>query len=137
MAERIRFSAKSGAEVSGELGLPPSGKGPGLVLIQEWWGLNDHMRSLVDRFAAEGFVVRAPDLYHGVTTKDAGEAGKLMTDLDGMRAMDEIAGAASFLKGDPRTTGKVGVAGFCMGGAYSFAAASHVPEIGAAVPFYG
>jgi carboxymethylenebutenolidase len=137
MSEHATFSAKSGAPASGQLALPKSGKAPGLVLVQEWWGLNDHMKDLANRLAADGFVVLAPDLYHGTITKDASEAGKLMTELDGKRAMDEIAGAASFLAGDPRTNGKVGIIGFCMGGAYSLVAACFVPEISAAVPFYG
>ena len=137
MSEHATFSAKSGAQASGELALPKSGKAPALVLVQEWWGLNDHIKDLANRLAAEGFVVLAPDLYHGTITKSADEAGKLMTELDGKRAMDDIAGAASFLAGDPRTNGKVGIIGFCMGGAYSLAAACWVPEIAAAVPFYG
>jgi len=138
MSEHATFSAKSGAPASGELALPKAaGKAPGLVLLQEWWGLNDHIKDLANRLAAEGFVVLAPDLYHGVTTKSADEAAKMMTELDGRRAMDDIAGAASFLAGDPRTNGKVGVIGFCMGGAYALAAACWVPEIAAVVPFYG
>jgi carboxymethylenebutenolidase len=137
MAQRVTFSAKSGAAASGEIGLPEGGKGPGLVLVQEWWGLNDHVRSLIDRFAAAGFVTLAPDLYHGVSTKDPAEAGKLMTALDGKRALDEIAGAVAFLASHERGNGKVGITGFCMGGAYAFAAACNVPELGAAVPFYG
>ncbi len=137
MSERTTFSAKSGAQASGELALPKSNKAPGLVLVQEWWGLNDHMKDLANRLAADGFVVLAPDLYHGTITKDAEQAAKLMTELDGARAVDEIAGAASFLAGDPRTNGKVGIIGFCMGGAYALVAACAVPEISASVPFYG
>lgn len=138
MANKIEFKAKSGAPVSGELSLPEgTGKAPGLVLVQEWWGVNDHIRSLADRFAKAGFVVLAPDLYHGKATKDAGEAGQLMQALDGQRAMDDIAGAVSFLLGHDRVNGNVGITGFCMGGAYSFAAASAIPELKAVVPFYG
>lgn len=138
MANRIEFHAKSGAPASGDIALPAgSGKAPALVLVQEWWGVNDHIRSLADRFAAAGFVVLAPDLYHGKVTKDAGEAGALMTALDGKRAMDDIAGAVAYLLGHERCNGKVGVTGFCMGGAYTFAAVSAIPEVGAAVPFYG
>src|SRR5580704_1805627 len=133
MATKIDFTAKSGAASSGEIALPAgSGKAPGLVLVQEYWGVNDHIRSLADRFAAEGFVTLAPDLYHGKVTKDAGEAGRLMTELDGKRAMDDIAGAVAFLAAHPRVNGKVGIVGFCMGGAYTFAAASAVPELAAA-----
>ena len=138
MTTRVEFKAKSGAPASGELSLPAgSDKAPGLVLVQEWWGVNDHIRSLADRFAAEGFVVVAVDLYHGTVTKDFNEAGALMQALDGKQAMDDIAGAVAYLQAHARCNGKVGVTGFCMGGAYAFAAVSALPEVGAAVPFYG
>ena len=138
MATKFDFKAKSGAASSGEIALPEgTAKAPGLVLVQEWWGVNDHIRSLADRFAKQGFVVLAPDLYHGVVTKDAGEAGKLMQELDGKRAMDDIAGAVAALLAHPRVNGKVGITGFCMGGAYTLAATSAISEIGAAVAFYG
>jgi carboxymethylenebutenolidase len=138
MANRIEFKAKSGAAASGEIALPEgTGKAPCLVLVQEWWGVNDHIRSLADRFAKAGFLVLAPDLYHGKVTKDAGEAGAMMQALDGKQAMDDIAGAVAYLLAHERSNGKVGITGFCMGGAYSFAAASALPELAAAVPFYG
>ena len=138
MTTRVEFKAKSGAPASGELSLPEGAdKAPGLVLVQEWWGVNDHIRSLADRFAAEGFMVVAVDLYHGTVTKDFNEAGALMQALDGKQAMDDIAGAVAYLQAHARCNGKVGVTGFCMGGAYAFAAVSALPEVGAAVPFYG
>ena len=138
MATKIEFKAGSGAAASGEIALPEgSGKAPGLVLVQEWWGVNDHIRALADRFAAAGFLTLAPDLYHGTVTSDPGEAAKLMNDLDGKRAMDDIAGALATLAAHPRFNGKVGITGFCMGGAYAFAAVSAFPQIAAAVPFYG
>jgi carboxymethylenebutenolidase len=138
MTTRIDFKAGSGAAASGEIALPAGdAKAPGLVLVQEYWGVNDHIRSLADRFAAAGFVTLAPDLYHGQVTKDAGEAGQLMTALDGKQAMDDIAGAVAALLAHPRVSGKVGITGFCMGGAYAFAATSAIPALAAAVPFYG
>jgi carboxymethylenebutenolidase len=138
MAERVTFASKDGAEVSGAIALPPGErKAPTLIVIQEWWGLNDHIRSLVDRFAAEGFVTLAPDLYHGKVTADPNTAGKLMQELDRDRALRDIEGAVRFLLAHERGNGKVGITGFCMGGAYSFAAAASIPEISAAVPFYG
>lgn len=138
MTTRVSFKSKSGSEVSGELAEPSgSDKAPAVVLLQEWWGLNDHIRSLVDRMAKEGFLVVAPDLYHGKVTKDPTEAGKLMSELDTMKAVDEIAGAVAYLKSHPRSNGKVGVMGFCMGGALSFASACHIEGLGAVVPFYG
>jgi carboxymethylenebutenolidase len=138
MAERVKFASKSGKDASGEIVLPKGdGKAPAVVLIQEWWGVNDHIRSLLERLAAAGFVALAPDLYHGTITKDAAEAAKLMTDLDGAGAMDEIAGAVALLAKHPRSSGKVGVIGFCMGGAFSFRSSVGIPELKAAVPFYG
>jgi carboxymethylenebutenolidase len=138
MATKVTFTAKNGSSTSGEIAWPAGeGAAPAVVLIQEWWGLNDHIRSLLDRLAAAGFVALAPDLYHGKVTKDSAEAMKMMTELDGHRAMDEIAGAALWLKANPRVSGKVGIIGFCLGGALSLRAAANVPEIDAAVPFYG
>jgi carboxymethylenebutenolidase len=135
---RTTFRAKNGKGVSGEIFEPSgSGKAPGLVLIQEWWGLNDHIRDLSERLAKEDFVVLAPDLYHGKLTKDATEAAKLMTELDRDQAMSDLAGAVSALKENPRCNGRIGMTGFCMGGAYTFAAAATIPGIAAAVPFYG
>jgi carboxymethylenebutenolidase len=134
----VQFDAKSGSKAEGEIAEPPgSGKAPGVVLIQEYWGVNDHIRSLVDRLAAAGFVAFAPDLYHGKVTKSADEAGKLMGALDWKRALDEIAGAEKFVASHARCNGNVGVMGFCMGGALSFAASENVPGFKAVVPFYG
>lgn len=138
MTQKVHFKAKSGADTSGEIVVPDKpGKLPAVVLIQEWWGVNDHIRSVVKRFADAGFVVLAPDLYHGKTTKDAGEAASLMNALDRERALDEIGGAIGFLAKHERSNGKVGIVGFCMGGAYSFGAAARFPELACAVPFYG
>ena len=140
MAERVRFAGKDGAAIEGAEALPSGdGKAPGLVLVQEWWGLNAHIESLVDRFAKAGFVVLAPDLYRGEFAKagDSARAQELMTTLDGARALGDIAGAVKHLASHPRCTGKIGITGFCMGGAYAIAAASRIPEIHASVPFYG
>ena len=133
MSKRVTFS-----NIEGELAEPAGdAKAPAIVLIQEWWGVNDHVRSLVDRFAKDGFLVVAPDLYHGKTTKDAGEAGKWMNELDTMQAVKEIGAAVAYLKEHPRSNGKVGVTGFCLGGALTLASACHVPGLSAAVSFYG
>lgn len=138
MTTRVDFKSRKGAPVQGELATPPGdGKAGAVVLVQEWWGVNDHIRSLVDRLAADGFVVLAPDLYHGKSTKDAAEAGAWMTELDTLTAVDEIAGAVGFLKEHARGNGKVAVMGFCMGGALSFASACHIDGLSAVVPFYG
>ena len=138
MTTTVRFGAKGGSEVAGEIAEPSgSAKAPSVVLIQEYWGINAHVKSLVDRLAKEGFLVVAPDLYHGKIAKDASEAGKLMTALDTLVAVKEIAAAAAYLKEHPRGNGKVGVIGFCLGGALAFAAACHVEGLSAVVPFYG
>lgn len=138
MSERIEFTSRSGRPAAGVIAEPAGAARVGaVVLIQEWWGLNDHIRSLVDRLATAGFVVLAPDLYHGKVTTSAEEAGKLMGALDFAAAVDEVAGAVAFLAGHARSNGKVGVTGFCLGGALTFATAIHVPQVAAAVPFYG
>ena len=138
MSKGIEFSSRSGQRASGALAEPAgSGKTGGVVVVQEWWGLNDHIRGWVDKLAAEGFVALAPDLYHGKVTKDPAEAGQLMTALDTLKAVDEICGAVKGLQAHPRSNGKVAVMGFCMGGALSFASACHVPGLACVVPFYG
>jgi len=138
MTTKVSFKSKTGGDVSGELAEPGgSDKAPAIVLIQEWWGLNDHVKDLTERFAKEGFLVLAPDLYHGKVTKDPAEAGKLMNELDTLKAVQEIAGAVAFLKEHARGNGKVGVTGFCLGGALTLASACHVEGLAAAVMFYG
>jgi carboxymethylenebutenolidase len=138
MTQRIDFQSKGDHAEHGDLAQPSgSGKAPALLVIQEWWGVNDHIRSLALRFAKEGFLALAPDLYHGKTTKDAGEAAKLMQVLDWGHAVETVAGAVCFLSNHPRCNGKVGITGFCMGGAVALAAAAKVPGLSASVPFYG
>lgn len=108
---------------------------PGVVVIQEWWGLNDQICGVADRFARAGFNALAPDLYHGRVTQDANEASHLMNGLDFPGAThQDIHGAVTHLQ---RISSQVGVMGFCMGGALTIAAAVHVPALSAAVCFYG
>lgn len=138
MADRVSFKSKSGAPVEGALALPAGeAKALGVVVLQEWWGLNEQITGIADRLASEGFVALVPDLYHGKLARDADEAGAMMRALDWGRALDDIAGAVEHLRAHPRTTGKVAVTGFCMGGALSFATACAVPGLAAVVPFYG
>jgi carboxymethylenebutenolidase len=129
----------NGHEAHGYLARPPSGKGPGVVVIQEWWGLTDHIVDVCDRLAAEGFVALAPDLFGGKTTHDSGEANALMTALPVEQAARDLSGAVDFLLGHPAVTSqKVGAVGFCMGGGFVLLlAAQQGDKIGAAVPFYG
>jgi len=135
---RIDFDSKNGEHIHGDLAVPTGeGKAPALLVIQEWWGVNDHVRSLVDRFAAAGFLALAPDLYHGKTTKDPGEAMSLLQALDWKKAIEDVAGALAYLGRHPRSNGKTGITGFCMGGAVALASAAQLAELGAVVPFYG
>ncbi len=108
---------------------------PGVVVIQEWWGLNDQIRGVADRFAAAGFSALVPDLYRGKSTLEAKEAEHLMTGLNfADAAAQDVRGAAQWLKA--RGT-KVGVTGFCMGGALTLLSSCFVPEVDAASIFYG
>lgn len=129
----------NGHESSGYLAVPASGRGPGVVVIQEWWGLVPHIRDVCDRFAAEGFVALAPDLYDGHTTAEPDEAGKLMMTMNLGAAMDRVGGAADMLLAhDAVTSDLVGVTGFCMGGGLAMLTACRRPDaVGACVTFYG
>jgi carboxymethylenebutenolidase len=137
MGENVSFGS-NGHTCGGYLGKPREGQGPAIVVIQEWWGLVPHIQDLVDRFAGEGFLAIAPDLYHGKTTKSPDEAGKLLMELDGERAEREIAGAGAYLLTLPECSSRsFGVIGFCMGGALAQYAATKNPSVGATVSFYG
>ncbi len=128
-----------GGQAHGYLALPASGSGPGVVVIQEWWGLTDHIADVTDRLAAEGFVALAPDLFGGRTTHDADEAGQLMSELPVDQAARDLGGAVDFLLGhEAVTSGTVGAVGFCMGGGFVLLlAAQQGDKVGAAVPYYG
>lgn len=138
MSAAVKFKAKSGAEASGELAAPDATtKSGAVVLLQEYWGLNDHIKAVASRLADAGFLVLAPDLFHGKVAKNADEAKKLTAELDRAGALDEIAGAVAFLAAHPQSNGRVAVMGFCLGGAYALGAACVVPGLAAVVPFYG
>jgi carboxymethylenebutenolidase len=130
--------ASNGATAHGYLALPAGGSGPGVVVIQEWWGLTDHIADVANRLAAEGFVALAPDLFGGATAHDADEAGKLMQDLPVEQAARDLGGAVDYLLNhDAVTSSTVGAVGFCMGGGFVLVlAAQQGDKIGAAVPFY-
>ena len=131
--------ASNGNEAHGYLALPPSGTGPGVIVIQEWWGLTDHIAGIADRLAAEGFVVLAPDLFGGRVAHDADEAGQFMSDLPVDRSARDLAGAVDFLLAhDAVTSRSVGAIGFCMGGGFVLSlAAQQGARVSAADPFYG
>jgi carboxymethylenebutenolidase len=136
--QNVTFPSNGGT-AHGYLAVPESGSGPGLVIIQEWWGLTIHIKDVTDRFAAEGFVALAPDLFGGATTHDSDEAGTLMSELPVDKAAQDLAGAVDFLLGhEAVTSSNVGAVGFCMGGGFVIVlAAQQGDRIGAAVPFYG
>jgi len=139
MGEMLQFPA-NGHQATGYLAVPPSAKGPGILVIQEWWGLVDHIKDVCDRFAKEGFVALAPDLYHGTVTKSPDEAGKLFMALNIAKAGVDLCGAADALLARPEVTTqkRVGVVGFCMGGQLAlYTATEHPDRIAAAVDFYG
>jgi carboxymethylenebutenolidase len=138
MGEIVEFPS-NGHTASGYLAMAPDGEGPGVVLIQEWWGLVPHIKDVAERLAAEGFNVLAPDLFHGKTTTEPDEAGKLMMAMNIDEAAKEMSGAVDHLRSlEAYPTDKVGVVGFCMGGGLALVLACHRPDaIGAVVPFYG
>ena len=115
-----------------------TGGGPSVVVLQEWWGLVGHITDVADRFAAAGFNAIAPDLYHGKSTTEPDEAGSLMMALNIDETVTELQEAVNYLLAQGETSSqKVGVIGFCMGGQLSTYAATMIPQIGAAVNFYG
>ena len=137
MGQMVEFPS-NGQTTGGYLAIPEKGKGPGVIVIQEWWGLVGHIKTVCDRFATEGYVALAPDLYHGQTTRSPDEAGKLMMAMQIDQAEKDLGGATQFLINHRATAGnKVGTIGFCMGGALSLYAATKNPQVGACVVFYG
>ena len=137
MGAMVEFAA-NGRTTGGYLATPASGSGPGVIVIQEWWGLVQHVKDVAERFASEGFVALAPDLYHGRSTTSPDEAGKLMMALEIDRAERDLRGAIDFLLARDDVAGeRVGTVGFCMGGQLSLFAASANPKVGACVDFYG
>lgn len=131
----IEFSSNGGA-CKGYLATPASASGPGVIVLQEWWGLVGHIKNVADRFAAAGYVALAPDLYHGEATTSPDEAGKLMMALEIEEAEKDLSGAVDYLMGIS-SGAKIGIVGFCMGGQLALFAASKNPHIGACVDFYG
>ncbi len=140
MAETVTFPS-NGSDASGYLARPPGGAGPGLLVVQEWWGLDPSMKATTDRLAAAGFVALAPDLYHGelAAHDEMDRAAHLMNSMPPERAGRDMSGAVDYLAGLDGVTGAgIGVVGFCMGGMLSLIiAANRGDKITAAVPFYG
>lgn len=135
--EMVTFPS-NGQQAEGYLAKPSSGRGPGVVVIQEWWGLNDNIKDICDRFAGEGFVALAPDLYHGKITSEPDEAGKLMMSMNIEQAAKDMSGAVDYVAGLDETGDKVGCVGYCMGGGLSlWLATLKADKVGACVVYYG
>jgi carboxymethylenebutenolidase len=140
MAETVTF-ASNGSTASGYLTRPSGGSGPGVLVLQEWWGLDSGIKEMADRLAAAGFVALAPDLYHGELAghDEMDKAGQLMQSLPPDRAGRDMSGAIDYLAGLDGVTGSgLGAVGFCMGGMLTLIIAAMRPDkIKAAAPFYG
>jgi carboxymethylenebutenolidase len=140
MAETVQFKS-NGHTASGYLVRPAAGKGPGVLVIQEWWGLDSGIKEMTDRLGSAGFVALAPDLYHGQLAghTEMDKASKLMQSLPPDRAGRDMSGAVDYLSSHPAVTGTgIGVVGFCMGGMLAFLIAANRPDkVKAVVPFYG
>ena len=133
MGEMVEFKSNGGTCT----GYLAGTSGPGVIVIQEWWGLVPHITDIADRFAAEGFVALAPDMYHGEVTDEPDMAGKLLMSMNFATAGKDLSGAVDLLQERTGRT-KVGVTGFCMGGGLALMAACLRPDaIAAAAPFYG
>ena len=137
MGKTISYERPDGQSVAGYLAEPAKGAAaPAMVVIQEWWGLNDQIRGVADKLAASGYRALVPDLYRGKIALEANEAEHLMTNLDfGDAAGQDVRGAVQYLKASG--SAKVGVTGFCMGGALTLLSAVNVPEADASVVWYG
>ncbi|KAB1935177.1 dienelactone hydrolase family protein [Micromonospora sp. ALFpr18c] len=136
MGEMVRYRSNGGTS-EGYLAIPASGTAsPAVIVIQEWWGLVPHIRSVADRFAEAGFVALAPDVYHGETTSEPDEAQRLLLAMRMDEAAKDIAGAADYLAERPEVTGKVGAVGFCAGGSLALWSATSSERIVATAGFY-
>ena len=137
MGKSINFKRPDGKDVAGYLAEPTTGSNaPGMVVIQEWWGLNDQIKGVADKMAAAGYRALVPDLYRGKVALAANEAEHLMNALDfGDAAGQDVRGALQYLKATG--SAKAGVTGFCMGGALTMLAVANVPETDAGVAWYG
>lgn len=137
--EMVEYQDPDGETLMGYLARPQGGDPkPAIVVIQEWWGLNDHIKDVARRFAGEGYVALAPDLYHGVVATEPDEARKLVMELDMAEAVKEIQRAIAYLREQSYVVGlKVGTVGFCMGGGLVLQTALADDNLGAAVAFYG
>jgi carboxymethylenebutenolidase len=136
MGDMVSYGSNGGTS-EGYLALPSTGEAsPAVIVIQEWWGLVPHITAIADRFADAGFVALAPDLYHGASTAEPDQAGKLLMGLAMDQAAKDIAGAAEYLAGRSEVAGKVGCVGFCAGGSLALWSATLSERIVATAGFY-
>ena len=139
MGEMVTFPS-NGGEAQGYLAVPESGQGPGVVVIEEWWGLNQQIKEVCDRYASEGFVALAPDLYgREVPIGEPDEAAQMMMALNIEKAAKDLAGTVDFLQRHDAVSGSgIGVVGFCAGGGLALWLATLRPDaVKAVVPYYG
>ncbi len=135
MGEMVSYPSNGGTS-EGYLAVP-SASGPAVIVIQEWWGLDAHIRDIAGRFAREGFVALAPDLYRGSFATEPDEARKLVMNLNREQAVKDLLGAVRHLQGMSEVAPKkVGCIGFCMGGSLTLALAAATPDVAGAAPFY-
>ena len=139
ITQMVTYPDSDGEQLSGYLARPSSGEpAPVVIVIQEWWGLNEHILDVTRRFAEAGFVALAPDLYKGAVATEPDEARKLVMELDQPEAVREIDQAMAFLLDQDYAAGdKAGVVGYCMGGGLALQAAITSDRVGAAIPYYG
>ena len=135
ITESIEFATANG-DTTAYVAKPESGNGKAVMLIHEWWGLNDHIKDIAGRYAAEGFIAIAPDLYRGKVATDPENASKMMHDLSTEDGLDTIGRAVSEAQARYGVS-HLGITGYCMGGTFALRAACEVDGIAAAVPFYG
>ncbi|MCB0634899.1 MAG: dienelactone hydrolase family protein, partial [Lewinella sp.] len=135
----VAYPDPDGEELTGHLAYPEGdGAHPGIIVIQEWWGLNDHIKDVANRFAAAGYVALAPDLYKGQVATEPDEARKLVMELDMAEAVNEIQAAIDYLLAQENVAGdKAGIVGFCMGGRLVLMTGLASDDVGAAVAYYG
>ena len=135
--EKVTFPSSRGTG-TGHLALPSgTAKAGALIVIHEWWGINPETLGKAEKFADEGFVTMALDIFDGESTSDQARAAELATNMKTENALEDIRGAVAFLAQHPRSNGKIGITGFCLGGGVTLAAAFHVDGLAAAMPFYG
>jgi len=135
MGEMVTF-ASNGGDCPGYLASPGAAKAPGVLVLQEWWGLNDNIKGIADRLAGEGYLALVPDLYRGAVTSEPDEAGKLMMLMKMDQAGKDMSGAYDYLKASAACTGKIGSVGFCLGGGLSLYVSTLRP-VDATVIYYG